>query len=225
MVKISFILLFLLWGVSVCSFGQRVARPDSILLSGVVINSHTSEVMLDVTCRYGEARGTVSDEAGCFQLKVRKRDTLLFTSIGFKPYSMVVPDSLAGQEFMVGIFMSLDTLELSEVLILKRWDDSWHQNMVIARNNMAGILRQAYAPVRSMDAGMNQKMSINEHARSIEMKGMVDVKAGIGTESLEAYKWLKLQKRLKEKKEWLRPEEIDLLKKLFYLEKRKKKDN
>ena len=72
---------------------------------------------------------------------------------------------------------------------------------------------------------MNQKMSINEHARSIEMKGMVDVKAGIGTESLEAYKWLKLQKRLKEKKEWLRPEEIDLLKKLFYLEKRKKKDN
>ena len=107
MVKISFILLFLLWGVSVCSFGQRVARPDSILLSGVVINIHTSEVMPDVTCRYGEARGTVSDEAGCFQLKVRKRDTLLFTSIGFKPYLMVVPDSLAGQEFMVGIFMSL----------------------------------------------------------------------------------------------------------------------
>ena len=76
-----------------------------------------------------------------------------------------------------------------------------------------------------MDADMNQKMVINEYARSVEMKGHVDVRLGVGTESLDAYRWLRAQKRVREKKEWLNPGEIDLLKKLYYLEKKKNQDN
>ncbi len=89
---------------------------------------------------------------------------------------------------------------------------------------MTGILKQAYAPVREMDAKMNQQRMINEYARSVEMKGHVDVKAGIGTESLVAYRRLKVWKRIREEREWLNPGEVDLLKKLYYSKKKENPD-
>ena len=95
--------------------------------------------------------------------------------------------------------------------------------MINLRNNMSGILNQAFAPVKNMDAVQNQQMMINQQARAIEMKGHVDVSFGVGTQSLDVWRLQKLRKRLDEKANWLNPDEIGLLKKLYYLEKKKKK--
>lgn len=224
MVKISFTIFTLLFLVSGLH-GQMLSVSDSVLFSGVVINTQTSETLPNVTCRYGGDKGTLSDADGCFRIRTRRGDTILFTYVGFKPCSVVIPDTLFEREYMVGVFMSPDTLQLSEVLIMRRWGATRQQNLVNARNNMRGILNQAYSPSRSMDADMNQRMMINEYARSVEMKGHVDVRVGVGTQSVEAYKKLRMQKRVKEKEEWLNPGEIDLLKKLYYLEKKEKQDN
>lgn len=224
MVKISFIVFILLFLFTV-GFGQVVSVPDSVIFSGVVIHSQTSETLPNVTCRYGLNKGIISDEEGCFRISTHRGDTILFTSVGFKPCQVIIPDTLYEEEYMIGVFMSPDTLLLSEALIVRRWKEQWRQNLINAQNNMNGILKQAYAPVKNMDAAMNQKMVINEYARSVEMKGHVDVRAGVGTQSLEAYKLLRMQKRVREKKEWLNQGDIDLLKKLYYLEKREKRNN
>lgn len=224
MVKINFTILTLLFLVSGLH-AQMLSVPDSVLFSGVVINTQTSETLPNVTCRYGHGKGTLSDTEGCFRIWTRRGDTVLFTYVGFKPCTVVIPDTLFEKEYMVGVFMSPDTLQLSEVLIMRRWGATRQQNLINAQNNMRGILKQAYSPVQNMDADMNQRMMINEYARSVEMKGHVDVRAGVGTQSIEAYKMLRMQKRVKEKKEWLNPGEIDLLKKLYYLEKKEKQDN
>lgn len=224
MVRISRILfLVLLW----CGNLQGQVRPvpDSIVFSGIVINQVSSLPLSDVTCRYGSKWGTISDETGRFCIQTVRGDTIRFTHVGFKPYVVVIPDSLLEREYMLGVFMSPDTLHLTEALILKRWKPSSRENWVNARNNMSGILRQAYAPVDEMDAGMNQRMMIEDYARSIEMKGHVDVKAGVGTQSLDAYRLLRMQKRLKEDKVWLNYGEIDLLKKLYYIKKKENADN
>ena len=118
-----------------------------------------------------------------------------------------------------------DTLQLSEALILRRWGEVQRQNLINARNNMTGILKQAYAPVDYMDADMNQRMMLNEYARSVEMKGHVDVGIGVGTQSVDAYKMFRMRRRVKNQKEWLNPNEIDLLKKIYYLKKKEKQDN
>lgn len=224
MVKINFIILILLGWVSGLQ-GQVLTVSDSIMFSGVIIDAENSQSLPNVTCRYGNFRGVISDEDGCFRIRTARGDSVRFTYVGYKPITVVISDSLREEEYMLGIFMSPDTLLLSEALIIRRWGASRQQNLINARNNMAGILKQAYSPVRNMDADMNQKMVINEYARGIEMKGHVDVRAGVGTQSIEAYKKLRMQKRVKEKKEWLNPGEIDLLKKLYYLEKKKKQDN
>lgn len=224
MVKISFIIFLLLAGLR-GGYAQRLHVPDTISFSGVVFQAGEGNVLPNVTCRYGAGKGTLSDEEGRFHLKTFRGDTVLFTFVGLKPCQVVIPDTLYDSEYMLGIFLTPDTIQLSEALILQRFGNSRQQQLINARNNMTGILRQAYSPVQEMNAEMNQRMMIEEYARGIEMKGHVDVRAGIGTQSLEAFRLLRLQRKLRDEKQWLNYNEVDLLKKLYYLEKKENGDN
>ena len=205
MVKINFIVLFFIF-LSPIVCAQRVVVSDSVVFSGVVFDTQDSQTLPNVTCRYGEGKATISDQMGCFVLKIGRKDTVRFTFVGYKPCTVVMPDTLLEDRYMMGVFLSPD-------------------NLINARNNMTGILKQAYAPVDYMDADMNQRMMLNEYARSVEMKGHVDVGIGVGTQSVDAYKMLRMRRRVKNQKEWLNPNEIDLLKKIYYLKKKEKQDN
>ncbi len=219
MVKIKFIILWIcLWAGGVSA--QRVFVADTITFSGIIINAETDRPMSDVTCHHGN-RGTLSNSDGLFTIRVRRQDTVSFTYVGFKPYVVVVPDSLTDKEYMLGIFMTPDTLMLSEAIIVRRFGEERRQKLMHARNNMAGVMKQAYAPVKEMDADMNQRMMVNQYARSVEMRGHVDVGLAVGTQSISAYKQLRFQKKIKDQEIWLDPGEVDLLKKIYYIEKRK----
>lgn len=217
-----FLILYFLWAGASDLRAQILSSVDTILFSGVVLDSGTTEPLSGVTCRLGEGKGTTSNANGYFRVQLQRGDSVWFTYVGYRPCLVIVPDSLNAAEYMLGVFMSPDTLQLSEVLIIRRWGENRMQDMVHARNNMKGILRQAYNPNRTMDADMNQKMVINEYARSVEMRGHVDVRLGVGTHSLDVFRWLRLQNRLRDNKDVLDTEEINLLKKIYYLEKRRK---
>lgn len=221
MMKINFIVLFFIFFYQLL-VAQRVVVSDSVVFSGVVFDSEDSQILPNVTCRYGEGKATISDPMGGFVLKIGRRDTVRFTFVGYKPCTVVMSDTLLEDRYMMGVFLSPDTIQLSEVLILRHWGEVQKQNLINARNNMTGILKQAYAPVDYMDAGMNQRMILNEYARSVEMKGHVNIGVGVGTQSVDAYKMFRIKRRVKNQKEWLNPNEIDLLKKLYYLEKKEK---
>ena len=223
MVKISLV-VFGLFLFFLSGQGQVITVADSIVFSGIVINASTNEGLADVHCRHGKG-GCVSDAEGFFRLTTRRGDTVAFTYVGFRPCVVVVPDSLYERDYILGVFMSPDTLLLPEAVIVRREQDAWRRDMLALRNNMSGILQQAFAPVKEMDAGMNQRMMIDNYARSIEMKGHVDARFGVGTQSLDAVRLLKLRKKLDGKKEWLNLEEVDMLKKIYYMEKSKKMDN
>lgn len=203
---------------------QRIILSDTIIFSGIIMNAETNEPMGDVTCRRGN-NGTISTTAGLFTLNASRGDSVCFSSVGFKPYVVVVPDSLIEPEYIIGVFMSPDTIHLSEAIIIRRYGDSRRQNLMNARNNLVGIGNQAYAPAKDMDAAMNQRMMINKYARSVEMRGHVDVGLGIGTQSLDAYKQLRLQKKMQNQQRELEWGEIDLLKKIYYIEKRRNENN
>ena len=219
-----FFLLLLCWN-KVC-LGQIIARPDSIVFSGVIIHSETERGLSQVHCRYGGDKVVVSASDGSFRLKTHRGDIVTFTHVGFKSCSVTIPDTLFQKEYLLGVFMSPDTTVLAEVLILRREQADWRQNMMAVQKNMSGILKHALAPVDEMDAEMNQRMMINQYARSVEMKGHVDVGLGVGTQSLDVYHLLRSRKRLeKQEKSWLSIGEIDLLKKVYYLEKNRKSKN
>ena len=221
---ISIVFCLCLWWGEICQ-GQVISRPDSIVFSGVVVNQQTDEGLSEVHCRFGREKVAVSAFDGSFRLKVRQGDTVVFTHVGFKPYCIVIPDTLFQKEYLLGIFMSPDTTELAEVVIIQKYQNAWRRDMIYLQNSMSGILRQAIAPVKEMDADMNQRRMINEYARSVEMKGHVDVGFGIGTQSVDVYRLLKLRERLDARKSWLNPEEIEMLRKVYYIEKNRKSIN
>lgn len=223
MVKIKFIIFgIFLWASGVSA--QRVYVSDTITFSGIIMNAETGQPMPDVACRHGN-RGTLSNSDGLFTIRIGRQDTVHFTYLGFRPYVAVVPDSLTDNEYMLGIFMAPDTLLLSEAVIVRRFGEGRRKKLMYARNNMAGVMKQAYSPAKEMDADMNQRMMINNYARSVEMRGHVDVGLAVGTQSIAAYKQLRFQKKVKDQEVWLNPGEIDLLKKIYYIEKRKNENN
>ncbi len=214
--KILFLLL--LTGVS-GAYAQILFVSDTLLFSGMVFHNGTGEPLPDVYCRWGKGEGVVSGRDGAFRIRLHRGDTVRFTHVGFRPCRVVIPDSLRENEYMLGVFLSPDTVELSEVLIVRRWRDARGQDFLQARRNMRGIMQRAYDPTRPMDADMNQRMMIEEYAREVEMKGHVDVGFGVGTHSLDALRLLRLQKKQKENREYLLPMEVDLLKRIYYSEK------
>ena len=68
----------------------------------------------------GQNRGTVTNEQGIFSIVVLKGDDVEFTSIGFKPVSMHVPESLKGNHHSVVQLMVNDTIYLPVTIIKPR---------------------------------------------------------------------------------------------------------
>ncbi len=79
MVKINFIVLFFIF-LSPIVCAQRVVVSDSVVFSGVVFDTQDSQTLPNVTCRYGEGKATISDQMGCFVLKIGRKDTALLLS-------------------------------------------------------------------------------------------------------------------------------------------------
>lgn len=202
---------------------QNIVRPDTIRFDGVVLNEATGDPLTDVTCLYGK-KGAITGASGGFALHVAPGDTVRFSYVGFRPYIFAVPDTLYKSEYIMAVFLVSDTVALSEALVLQRFENTKMRNLMNLRNNMAGIIKSAYDPNRPMDADMNQRMLVDEFARGIEMKGMVDVRLGVGTHSLEALKNLKLYKKIENQDAFLETDEVNLLKKIYYVEKKEKRN-
>jgi hypothetical protein len=63
----------------------------------------------------------VSSGNGNFSFYVNRNDTVLFKHLGYKSTFMFVADTLRGQEFIAGVYLNSDTLEIGEVIILPRF--------------------------------------------------------------------------------------------------------
>ena len=213
--SLLFFFIFFCLGVQ----GQSQDKGN-VFVTGVVCDRDSIRPLPEAIFRLGkEVRGV--DKQGRFSLSVQVGDTLRFSHIGYVPMQVVIPDSLRENDFLLGVFMVRDTVLLSEVLILPRFltgDYKSNAFLLNAQNN----LNQA---MKAMDQEMNRRMMIEDFARKVEMKGMVDVKLGIGTQSITALQGLMRARRQAERGKVINIEEIDLLKKIFYIEKREKSDN
>lgn len=218
MTRIEFIciLIWALWA------GETVAQavlPEPVRFSGVVMNRETTDPLPAVNCRKGD-KVAATDRLGRFALNTQAGDTIFFTHIGMQPCQVVVPDTLNGGEYILAVFMASDTLMLPEVIVVHRFAQQARQYQINARNNMAGVRREAFSPDLPMTPQQNQRRILDEFAASTN-KGHVDVGLGVGIGSYRVLQdMLKAKKMREEPPRLLNLEEIDLLKMLFSLERR-----
>jgi hypothetical protein len=119
------LLLFLL--VSSCLhqnklFAQFEGFRDSVVqLYGVVMTADSLQGLQSVSVVVkGQNRGTVTNSQGVFSIVVLKGDQIEFTSVGFKPKTVVVPQNIEGNQYSVIQLMVTDTVFLAATIIKAR---------------------------------------------------------------------------------------------------------
>jgi hypothetical protein len=99
---------------------QPVQSGDRILFRGVVIATTSEERLSGSQIFINRSYITSSRPDGTFSFFALRRDTIIFTMLGYKPESLVVSDTLKAREFLTGVYLKSDTIEIGEVIILPR---------------------------------------------------------------------------------------------------------
>ncbi len=185
--KKSLTFLFLLAVSPFFTFSQQVQEVDDnttlVQFSGMTITADSLNPVpytkiIDI-CSH---RGTTSDVNGYFSFVAHKKDTVVFTALGFKPASFIIPDTITKQRYSLIQLMTADTLTLSAAFIfpwptledfkrafveLKIPDD----DLEIARKNLLAADIRMMAENYPMDANMNYRNYIDNQTSKLYYVG------------------------------------------------------
>lgn len=95
---------------------------DSVVqLYGIVMTADSLKGLESVSVMIkGQNRGTITNAKGVFSIVVLKGDVVQFTSVGYKPKTIVVPKNLEGNQHSVIQLMVNDTIYLAATIIKSR---------------------------------------------------------------------------------------------------------
>ena len=115
----KFILTLLLGLGMVGAVYAQTPKPNPLIqLSGLVISTDSLRGLPLVSVRIkNSGKGTLTDDGGFFSFVARKGDTILFSSIGYKTISYVVPADLKGVKYTLIQPLSEDTIYLNTAVI------------------------------------------------------------------------------------------------------------
>lgn len=114
--------LFFVFVTPVVAKAQFESFKDSVVqLYGVVMTSDSLKAIPSVSIVVkGQNRGTISNEQGVFSIVVLKGDQIEFTSIGYKPKTALIPQTLEGNQHSMIQLMVQDTIYLPATIIKRR---------------------------------------------------------------------------------------------------------
>ncbi len=123
-------------------------------------------------------RGTTSDINGYFSFVAHQRDTILFTALGFKPASFIIPDTITKNRYSLIQLMTSDTLTLSAAFIFPwpTYEDFKRafvetkipdDELEIARKNLRAYDLRVMAEEYPMDAQMNYRNYIENQTSKL----------------------------------------------------------
>ncbi|TAJ05764.1 hypothetical protein DMA11_23195 [Marinilabiliaceae bacterium JC017] len=191
----SILITAILFLTSLSGFSQfENARQDSIKLSGVILDKDSLSSLPYAAFDINKQK-YLSTEEGQFSIWAKQGDVIKFSHLGFRDTYINVTDSLIMNNYLLGIFLTRDTVQLSEVIIIPR-----HRNLyaaakymplkitpeqVYASQNLRQSTYQALTTQpKQMDAAQNQQLVLHEQTQKTVYKTQLrpDQMLGISTE-------------------------------------------
>ncbi len=178
----------------ICTFAGAQMNRDSLLFRGVIMERDSLFSLPYAKYIINNKSAYTANEQGHFSFWARTGDIVHFTYVGFRPLYVQVNDSLANDNYLMGVFLSRDTILLSEVVIIPQIlnPNAVARNMpmlttrdqAIAQNNVAMSTYQAKTqPVTTWDAEMNQKNFIQARSNDIAYQTQVQPSQMLGVSS------------------------------------------
>ncbi len=115
-----FLILFpmMLLPVHLLKAQQTDDNASLVQFSGITLTADSlNPVPFTKIIDIGSRRGTKSDVNGYFSFVARQRDTVVFSALGFKPATFVIPDTITKQKYSLIQLMTADTLTLAAAVI------------------------------------------------------------------------------------------------------------
>lgn len=154
-------------------------QPGSILFHGVIYDAASSQPLPDAHYKIRGRTAGATDSRGMFSLYARWHDTITFTCIGYREYSMTVQDTLRAREYTAGIYLTADTTMIPAVIVIPRLG-----------NIRAEIMADKPVPTQEMiNASNNLRMGVYQGLTTQPEMGdpLVNYELLRQTQRMEAY--------------------------------------
>jgi hypothetical protein len=118
----KFVLYLILLSAPFAVHAQFDKLKDSVVqLYGVIMTADSLKGIPAVTVLdKRDGRGTFSNDGGVFSIVVMKGDQIEFTSVGYKPFTLIVPDTFRGNQYSTVQLMVQDAQYLPATIIKPR---------------------------------------------------------------------------------------------------------
>jgi hypothetical protein len=168
-----------------------------IIFKGLVLDASTFSPITNTQIMINKSFSSATGNDGTFAFYVNRNDTVVFKSLGYKPETMVISDTLSGREFIAGVYMNSDTLSIGEVVIIPKFSNL-KSDILNAKTTTPAIIDNArYNIAISGYQGRNSTGSLGDPSSnyiSIQRKQMVDAyeKGGIPSDKILGFNALVL---------------------------------
>ncbi len=180
---ISVLLLFSKLGFSQEAIKKTDKERDIIQFSGIVVEMDSLRpIPFTKILIKNSNRGTLSDYYGYFSFVAQKKDTLIFSGLGYKKSQYIIPDTLRGNKYSLIQLMSMDTIFLKETTVYpwptKEQFKEVFLNMKIPDDDLARAqknlareeMRDNYSTI-AMDGNMNFKSQMQQYQSRLYWAG------------------------------------------------------
>ena len=176
---------------NIASCQKKVLGVDStfIQFSGIVVmadslNAVPFATIILTNSRTGYKYGTISDLGGFFSFVAQRGDTVDFTSVGFKPATYVIPDTIRNDRYSLFQLMFRDTIFLEETVIYpwpskEEFADAFvhmdipDDDITIGLKNLEQAGLSSAYKLYANDGSANYKYNINQQTDKYDKMGSV----------------------------------------------------
>ncbi|GET30891.1 carboxypeptidase-like regulatory domain-containing protein [Prolixibacter sp. SD074] len=161
---------------------NKADGKQPVFVTGVVFDRKEMKPLPETVFLLNHQHEATTDADGKFSFWGSPGDTITARYVGYREVDMVVPDTLSASEYLMGVFMSPDTVQIKEVVIFPRnynlmseikqlpVDERMLQN---AQQNVdMGTVQGLTQSPKTYDAEMNARNAMRNYQMKAEYKGM-----------------------------------------------------
>ncbi len=169
--------------ISSLQLHAQTRNQDLVQFSGVIVTADSIRPIPFAHIIVKNAYyGTISDYNGYFSFVAKKNDTIVFSAVGFKKESFVIPDTIRNNRYSMIQVMATDTIYLSETVIYpwptrEQFKEAFlnleipDDDLEIARKNLDKAEIRKRAELMDMDGSMNYKYYIDQKIYQLYYNG------------------------------------------------------
>ena len=166
---------------------QDVPERKILQLSGIILNADSTDAIPGVNVYVPrKGRGTSSNRFGYFSMPVAAGDSVVFTFVGLKKQSFIVPDEGRDDKISLVLTMVEDEFTLGEIEVMPYPTEEEFKNAVLALNieDEISLNRGNLSPQLLLRWAGEMPASGNENFRGFQNQQMMQLQDRHGPRSL-----------------------------------------